>query len=47
VVLEAGVERIAELEDLAGRLGIEPEPSTVEEIAGELAEAWRVVERAD
>ena len=46
VVLEAGVERVEELEDLAGRLGIEPEPETVEEIARELAEAWRVVERA-
>ena len=46
VVLEAGVERVEELEDLAQRLGIEPEPETVEEIARGLAEGWRVVERA-
>ena len=46
MVLEAGVERGEELEDLAGQLGIEPEPETVEEIARELAEGWRVVERA-
>jgi hypothetical protein len=39
-------ELVEELADLAGRLGIEPEPETLEEIARELAEAWRVVERA-
>jgi hypothetical protein len=46
VVLEAVVERVEELEDLAGRLGIEPEHETVEEMAAALAEGWRVVERA-
>ncbi len=46
VVLEPGVERIEELEDLAQRLGLEPEPETVEEIARGLAEGWRVVEQA-
>jgi hypothetical protein len=46
VVLEAGVERVEELENLGEQLGIEPEPETVEEIATGLAEGWRVVERA-
>ena len=46
VVLEPGVEHIEELEDLAGRLGLEPEGETVEEMRESLAESWRVVERA-
>jgi hypothetical protein len=46
VVLEAGVERVEELENLGEQLGIEPEPETVEEIATGLAEALHVVERA-
>jgi hypothetical protein len=46
VVLEAGVERIEELEALAERLGLEPDAEAVEEIAAELAEAWRTVEMA-
>jgi hypothetical protein len=46
VVLESGVERIEELEDLAGRLNIEPDLETVEEMAAALAEGWSVVERA-
>jgi hypothetical protein len=46
VVLEAGVERVEELEDLAERLGLKPDMQMVEEIAYELAEAWRTVERA-
>jgi hypothetical protein len=45
VVLEPGVERVEELEDLAERLGLEPDMQMVEEIACELAEAWRTVER--
>jgi len=46
VVLEEGVERIEELEDLAGHLDLEPDAETVEEIREGLAESWRVVERA-
>jgi hypothetical protein len=46
VVLEAGVERVEELEDLAERLELEPDAETVEEIRESLAEGWRVVERA-
>ena len=45
VVLEAGVERIEELEALAERLELEPDAETVEEIREGLAEAWRVVEK--
>jgi hypothetical protein len=44
VVLEAGVERIEELEALAERLELEPDAETVEEIREGLAESWRVVE---
>jgi hypothetical protein len=46
VVLESGVERIEELEDLAERLELEPDAETVEEIRRSLAEGWRVVEMA-
>jgi hypothetical protein len=46
VVLEAGVERIEELEHLAQHLDLEPDAETVEEIREGLAESWRVVERA-
>jgi hypothetical protein len=45
VVLEAGVECVKELEDLAERLELEPEAETVEEIKEGLAEAWRIVEK--
>lgn len=44
VALEAGVERIEELEATAERLELEPDAETVEEIREGLAEAWRVVE---
>ncbi len=44
VVLEAGVERIEELEALAERLELEPDAETVEMIRESLAEAWRMVE---
>jgi hypothetical protein len=46
VVLEPAVERVEELESLAERLGIEPDPETVGEIAGGLSEAWQIVDRA-
>jgi hypothetical protein len=46
VVLEPGAEKVAELEDLAERLQLEPDALAVEEIRAELAEAWRIVERA-
>jgi hypothetical protein len=45
VVLEAGVERIEELEELEERLELEPDAETVEEIRRELAEVWQMVER--
>jgi hypothetical protein len=45
VVLEAGVERIEELEDLAERLELEPDAESAEEIREGLAEAWGVVEK--
>jgi hypothetical protein len=44
VVLEPGAGRIQELEDLAKRLGLEPDAETVEEMREGLAEAWRMVE---
>jgi hypothetical protein len=45
VVLEAGVVRIEELEDLAERLELEPDAESAEEIREGLAEAWGVVEK--
>jgi hypothetical protein len=45
VVLEAGVEQIEELEDLARSLELEPHAETVEEIREGLAEAWQMVEK--
>ncbi len=45
VVLEAGVERIKELEAHAERLELEPEAESVEEIREGLAEVWGVVEK--
>lgn len=44
VVIEPGVSRIEALEDLAERLGIEPDAERVEEIRKGLAEAWQIVE---
>lgn len=46
VVLEPGVKRIQDLEDLAERLDLEPDAETVEEIREDLAEGWCLVERA-
>ena len=44
VVLEAGAERVEELEAKVERLGLEPDAETVEEIREGLTEAWRIVE---
>ena len=44
VVLEAGAERVEELEAKVERLGLEPDAETVEEIREGLAEAWLSVE---
>jgi len=46
VVLEPGVKRIEDLEDLAERLELVPDAESVEEMAAALAEGWSVVERA-
>lgn len=46
VVLEPGVERMEELEELAERFELEPDAEMVEEISRTLAEGWRIVERA-
>ena len=43
VVLEAGAERVEELEAKVERLGLEPDAETVEEIREGLTEAWRIV----
>ncbi len=44
VVLEAGAERVEDLEAKVERLGLEPDAETVEEIREGLTEAWRSVE---
>jgi hypothetical protein len=44
VVQEAGASRVEELEALAGRLELEPDTETVEEIRVGLTEAWLSVE---
>jgi hypothetical protein len=44
VVLEAGAERVEELEAKVERLGLEPDAEIVEEIREGLTEAWRIVE---
>ena len=44
VVLEAGAERVEELEAKVERLGQEPDAEIVEEIREGLTEAWRIVE---
>ena len=44
VVLEAGAERVEELEAKVERLGLEPDAGTVEEIREGMTEAWRIVE---
>jgi hypothetical protein len=41
---EEAVGRVKELKTLAGRLGLEPNAQTVEEIGEGLLEAWRVIE---
>jgi HEPN domain-containing protein len=41
---EEAVGRVKELKALAGRLGLEPNAQSVEEIVEGLLEAWRVIE---
>ena len=43
VVREAGASRVEDLEALAERLDLDPDPETVEEIREGLTEAWRTV----
>jgi hypothetical protein len=45
VVQEAGASRLEDLEALAERLDLDPDPETVERIRDGLTEAWGVVER--
>jgi excisionase family DNA binding protein len=44
VALEHSLERIEELEEMADRLGLEPDEESAQEIGEDLAEAWRMVE---